>query len=74
MLLLHPVGKPVADTFALLLVVAHRPALLSVLIFQPALLRRGGIDGMLGGEQQRTAGRQRLVNGSEQRRHVGQIV
>ena len=29
---------------------------------------------MLGGEQQRTAGRQRLVNGGEQRRHVGQIV
>ena len=56
-LLFHPVGKLVADALALLLVVAHRPTFLPVLIHLPALTRRGGIDGMLGGEQQRTAGR-----------------
>jgi hypothetical protein len=36
----HPVGKPVADALALLLIVAHRPTFLPVLIFLPAL--RGG--------------------------------
>ena len=70
-LFFHSVGKSVADALALLLVVAHRPALLPVLIHLPALLRRGGVDGMLGGEQQRAAGRQRPVNGGEQRRHFG---
>ena len=73
-LFFHSVGKPVADALALLLVVAHRPTFLPVLIHLPALLRRGGVDGMFGGEQQRAARRQRPVNGGEQGRDVGQIV
>ena len=55
-LFFYPIGKPVSDALALLLIVADRPAFLPRGIFLPALTQRRGVDRMFGGKEQRAAG------------------
>ena len=66
--------QPVGNALAFSLVAVYRPGFLPVAVVQPALLRRGGVDRVLGGEDELPAGFQRGVNRGEQGGQILEVV